>query len=108
MKKLTVTILLLTCFITKDFGQDTTQTKQAKNQPKEVYKVGAAKVTVWENKKADGTTWKNFKVEKVYQKEGQWKTTNNFDETELLQLKSAIDKAINEESVKTKTTFKVD
>jgi len=62
-------------------------------------------VTVWEDKKKDGTTWKNFKVEKVYKtKDGQWKTTSSFNDKELLELKAAIDKAIAEESVKVKTT----
>jgi hypothetical protein len=54
----------------------------------------------WENKSSDGTTWKNFEVEKVYEsKDGKWKTTNQFDETELLELKNAIDKAIYGETI---------
>jgi len=55
-------------------------------------------VTVWKNKKSDGTTWKNFKVEKVYKKGDKWETTNSFDDKELLELKAAIDKAIMEET----------
>ena len=42
---------------------------------------------------------KDFKVEKIYKKGEEWKTTNSFDLTELLQLRAAIDKAINEEGV---------
>jgi hypothetical protein len=104
MRKLTVTSFLLACFALTALAQDTTKTaKQDKQKPKATYQVGSAKVTVWENKKSDGTTWKTFKVEKVYKtKDGQWKTTNSFDQTELLELKSAVDKAINEESVTTK------
>jgi len=34
----------------------------------------------------------------------EWKTTNSFNLTELLQLRAAIDKAINEEGVKVKET----
>ena len=101
MKTLTI-ILLLVCFALTGFSQDTTKTKQYKQKPKATYQVGSAKVTVWENKKNDGTTWKNFKVEKVYKKGDKWESTNSFDETELMELKSAIDKAISEESVKKK------
>lgn len=106
MKKLTATIILLTCFALTSFSQDTLQVKQDKQKPKATYQVGAAKVTVWENKGENGKTWKNFKVEKVYMKDEHWKTTSSFDETELLQLKAAIDKAVSEENVKTKTPTK--
>ena len=75
---------------------------QEKQKPKATYQVGAAKVVVWENKSKDGSTWKNFEIEKEYLKDGQKKTSDHFNETELLQLKAAIDKAINEEGVKTK------
>ena len=44
-------------------------------------------------------TAKDFKVEKVYKKGKEWKTTDSFNLTELLQLRAAIDKAINEEGV---------
>jgi hypothetical protein len=84
------------------YSQDTTSTIKEKQKPKAIYQIGSAKVTVWENKGKDGTTWKNFKIDKVYQKEGKWLTTNSFNESELLELKSAIDKAIAEESVKVK------
>lgn len=103
MKKLTITAFLLVCFTLASYSQDTTSTNQNKQKPKVVYKVGAAKVTVWENKGKNGT-WKNFKVEKVYKKGDKWMTTNSFNEKELLELKAAIDKAIAEESVKVKTT----
>ncbi len=72
---------------------------QIENKPKVTYMVGGSKVTVWENKTDDGRVWKNFKVEKVYKKEEKWETTNTFDATELLQLRAAIDEAINEEIV---------
>lgn len=110
MKKLTTTILLLACFVFTMYSQDTLQVKQEKQKqkPKATYQVGAAKVTVWENKRLNGATWKNFKIEKVYKKDNQWKTSHSFDETELLQLKAAIDKAINEESVKIKDADKTE
>lgn len=79
--------------------------EKQKQQPKATYQVGAAKVTVWENKrngKNGEFTVKNFEITKVYQKDGQWKSTNHFDEKELLELKAAIDKAIGEEGVKVK------
>ncbi len=53
---------------------------------------------MWESTKNDGTIWKNFQVEKVYKKGDEWATTNSFTETELLELKAAIDKAISEEA----------
>ena len=105
MKKLTITTLLLACFALTSYSQDTTKTKQDRQKPKATYQVGSAKVTVWENKRQGKNgefTAESFEIEKVYKKGDQWKTTNQFDETELLQLKSAIDKAINEEAVKTK------
>ncbi|MBI3502237.1 MAG: hypothetical protein HY063_10620 [Bacteroidetes bacterium] len=103
MKNLTATLFLFACFALTTFAQDTTKTvKQDKQKPKATYEVGAAKVVVWEDKKKDGATWKNFKVEKVYKKGDKWETTNSFNEKELLELKAAIDKAISEEGVKTK------
>jgi len=71
----------------------------AKQKPSAVYQVGAAKITVWENKRPDGTTWKNYVVEKEYRKNGEWRTSKSFDEGELLELKSAIDKAIAGENI---------
>jgi basic membrane lipoprotein Med (substrate-binding protein (PBP1-ABC) superfamily) len=101
MKKLLLTTLLLLCFTLIGFAQDTTQTN--KHKPKAVYKVGAAKITVWENNGKNGT-WKNFKVEKIYMKDDEWKTSSSFNEKELLDLKAAIDKAIAEENIKQKNT----
>ncbi|HYV94958.1 MAG TPA: hypothetical protein VE978_24500 [Chitinophagales bacterium] len=96
MKKLIITILLLTCVSVLSHAQ-------AKQKPIATYKIGAAKVTVWEDtvRGKNGTfTVKNFKVEKVYKKDSKWQTTNNFSEKELLELKAAIDKAIVEQGVK--------
>ena len=99
MKTLIITLLFF-CFALAGFSQDSTKT--AKQKPKATYQVGMAKVIVWENRRTDGTIWKNFRVEKLYKKGDEWKSTNSFDETELLELKAAIDKAISEENVKTK------
>ena len=98
MKKITLTITAFTLavLVLTSFVQ---ATKQQDNKPKATYQVGNSKVVVWENKKSDGTTWKNFQVEKVYKKGDEWATTNSFNETELLELKAALDKAINEEAV---------
>jgi len=96
MKKIIITILLLTCVSVLTYAQ-------AKHKPIATYLVGAAKVTVWEDTvkgKNGAYTVKNFKVEKVYKKDDQWKTTNNFSEAELLELKAAIEKAISEQGVK--------
>lgn len=98
--KILLTTIILSTFVLTGYSQDTTKTKQ--NKPKSSYQVGAAKVTVWENKNKDGKTWKNFKVEKVYKKGNEWRTTDSFTDNELLELKAVIDKAISEESVKIK------
>ncbi len=103
MKKLFTTTIFLACLALTSYSQDTTKT--AKQKPLATYQVGSAKVIVWENK-GDNGTWKNFQVEKAYKKDGKWKTTNSFNEKELLELKSAIDKAIAEQSVKVTTTPK--
>jgi len=70
------------------------------DKPIATYRVGAAMVTVWENERQDGGTWKNFKIEKLYKRDGKWETADTFDESELLQLRAAIDAAISEQSVK--------
>ncbi len=95
--KTIITTLFLATFALTGYSQDTTKTK-----PKSTYQVGSSKVTVWVNKNKDGSTWKNFKVEKVYKKDDKWGTTDSFTDSELLELKAAIDKAISEESVKIK------
>lgn len=97
MKTLIFTFLF-TCIAFTAFSQDTIKTE--KNKPKATYQVGKAKVVVWENKKEDGTTWKNFQVEKEYKKDGEWKATNSFNESELLELKTAIEDAIKKEGIK--------
>lgn len=100
--KINMKLLLLACITLTGFTQNTIRTSK-QDKPKVTYQVGSAKVIVWENEKQDGTTWKNFEIEKVYlTKDGQWKTSNSFDGTELLELKAAIEKAISEETVKIK------
>lgn len=84
---------------------------QSTEKPKVIYQTGAAKVTVLENKelgKSGEVTVKSFEIENVYKKDEQQKINNQFDETELLQLKSAIDKAIKGEHVKLKDGMKTD
>ncbi|OFX16700.1 MAG: hypothetical protein A2033_12815 [Bacteroidetes bacterium GWA2_31_9] len=103
MKPLLTTLILFLLAFTIN-AQEQKQTENNSKKPKATYQVGSAKVVVWENKmtgKNGEFTAKNFKVEKTYQKDGEWKTTNSFNEEELLQLKAAIDKAILEENVKT-------
>jgi len=107
MKKITLALILLVCFALINFSQDTTRTSQDKQKPKATYRVGAAKVTVWENEGEQGT-WKNFEIEKIYKKDDQWMTTNSFNAKELLELKAAIDKAISEEVVKQENPQKED
>ena len=103
MKKSTLLILLATFVAAAIFAQEKAQEKKENKKPKATYQVGVARVVVWENKGLDNNTWKSFKVEKNYKnKKGEWKSTSYFEEDELLQLKAALDKAISEESVKTK------
>ena len=79
-----------------------TLTSYSQNKPKATYRVGSAIVNVWE-KEVEGKYGKfiakDFKVEKIYKKGNEWKRTDSFNLTELLQLRAAIDKAINEEGV---------
>ncbi len=72
---------------------------QSDNKPIAVYQVGHSKVIVWENKTNNGGTWKNFEIEKIYKRGDTWATTNSFNDTELIELRAAIDKAIGEEVV---------
>lgn len=91
-------LLVAGCAVTS-IAQQAAAEAPAKQKPSAVYQVGAAKITVWENKRPDGSTWKSFTVEKVYRKNGEWQTTKSFDEGELLELKAAIDKAIAGENI---------
>ena len=88
--------IAILCFTLTSYSQD---------KPKATYQVGKSKVTVWETEKEGKYgkfTVQDYKVEKVYKKGEEWKSTNSFTLTELLQLRAAIDKAINEEGVKEK------
>ena len=79
-----------------------TLTSYSQNKPKATYRVGSAIVTVREYEregKYGKFIAKDFKVEKIYKKGDEWKTADSFNLTELLQLRAAIDKAINEEGV---------
>ncbi|MEX0812868.1 MAG: hypothetical protein WD048_11685 [Chitinophagales bacterium] len=93
MKKASTLVLTFVVFSLIAFAQD---------KPKTSYKAGKAKVTVWENEK-EGQYGKyidkNFKIEKLYKKEGKWESTQYFNLEELLQLRSAIDRAIHDEVV---------
>ncbi len=95
MKKLLIIFSLIVVYQFTAYSQD--------NKPKATYQVGVAKVTVWENEregKYGKFIAKSFKVEKIYKKDNQWESTDNFNLKELLQLRAAIDKAIDEEGVK--------
>ncbi|MBX2927224.1 MAG: hypothetical protein KF852_05260 [Saprospiraceae bacterium] len=96
-------VLLLGFAFTAKAQSAVNEQQTANNKPIATYQVGAAKITVWENDRANGSTWKNFVIEKLYKKDGEWKTSNRFDASELLELRSAIDKAIDEQHVKVST-----
>jgi len=102
MKTLLTIILMTFAIVSYSQSVDSVQTTNKRQRPKATYKVGSAKVTVWVNKGSDGTTWKNFKIERIYKKDDKWLTTNYFTEKELLELRAALDKAISEEAVKSK------
>ena len=94
LKKFIGISIAVLCFILTSYSQD---------KPKGTYRVGKAKVTVWETEiegKYGKFIAKDFKVEKNYKKGEEWKSINSFNLIELLQLRAAIDKAINEEGVK--------
>ena len=101
MRFIVISITIL-CFALTSYSQD---------KPKATYMVDKSKVTVWETErqgKFGKYTTKNFKIEKVYKKGEEWKTTNLFNLTELLQLRAAIDKAINKEGVIVKETDNIE
>ena len=73
------------------------------SQKPTTYKSGKVVVTVWENEMTGVNgdyTVKNYEVDKIYKKGGEWKKTNQFTYAELLKLRAVIDKAILEEEVK--------
>jgi hypothetical protein len=95
MKKLQITVLLVICLTLTSYSQET-------KKHETTYRVGPALVTVWEEQRTGiygEFTSKSFKIEKLYKKENEWKRTNIFDLTELLQLRAAIGKALSEEGV---------
>lgn len=100
MKTVTTLFLFFAFLFNPVFSQEVATDKKEHNRPRQTYQVGSAKIVVWENKGLNGTTWNNYQIEKVYKKDDQWKTTNSFNEAELLQLREAIDKAIKDENVK--------
>ena len=94
MRKIATISVVLLFFALTSYSQD---------KPKATYRVGNSIVTVWDTEKEGEYgkfTAQNYKVEKVYKKGEEWKSTNSFNLTELLQLRAAIDKAINEQGVK--------
>ncbi len=98
MKIITTIVLLFAVFAIA--GNHAGRSENEKQKPIATYRAGPSKVIVWENERDDGTTWKNFVIEKIYKKEdGKWAASNSFTERELLQLRAAIDKAISEEAV---------
>lgn len=70
-----------------------------KDKPIAVYHVGMSRVVVWENLGPNGP-WKNFEIEKAYQKDGEWRTAHSFSASELLDLRAALDEAIRQELVR--------
>ena len=97
--KTTITGLIVSILIVACLLQASTPVKQDKTRPLAVYQVGSAKVIVWENIGKYGP-WKNFEIEKIYLKEDKWFTSNSFNQSELLELKVAIDIAIEKEIAK--------
>ena len=103
MKKLIALILISVCITLSIYSQERQDTTTLQNQPKAVYQIGKAKVTVWKiprQGKYGEYIATDFKIEKIYKKGNKWESTNIFNLTELLELRAVIDKAINEEGVK--------
>jgi len=96
MKKLIVSALLITCLAFAGYSQE----KKEGEKPKATYLLGAAKISVWENKqqgKQGEFTTTTYKVEKIYKKDDKWNSTDYFDLEDLLKLRAIIDQAVNEE-----------
>ena len=66
------------------------------NKPKKIYREGNSKIVVWENYGKDSTIWLNYQVEKEYEKDGEKKYINKFNEKELIDLKKILDQVITE------------
>jgi hypothetical protein len=107
MKKIEVFILIV-IMATTVYSQDKPDTIKNAESPKVTYQVGKAIITVSEKQKQGKYgeyTDKEFRVEKIYKEGDNWESTNLFNLTESLQLKAAIDNAISEEGVKTKSSY---
>lgn len=94
MKTLSTLILLTLCINCN--AQQTQKTQ---------YKSGSVVITVTPTQKTGkygNYTEKTFKVENLIKENEQWKNTNQYTTTDLLQLKAALDKAIAEQLVETK------
>jgi hypothetical protein len=105
MKKVLITVLASVCFAFFAYSQEKTDPTPVKDQPKAVYQLGKAVVTVWETQREGEYgefTALSFKVENIYKKGDQWESASTFNLNELLQLQAVIDKAISEEGVKVK------
>jgi len=95
--KTTITgLILLVILIAACFLQASTPINQDKTRPLATYRIGSAKVIVWENNGKYGL-WKNFEIEKIYLKDDKWFSSNSFNQSELLELKAVIDIAIEKE-----------
>ena len=89
-------LILIVILISACFFQASIPLNQDKTKPIATYRVGSAKVIVWENIGKYGP-WKNFEIEKIYLKEDKWFSSNSFNQSELLELKAVIDIAIEKE-----------
>lgn len=70
--------------------------------PKAKYRVGPSLVTVWEEHKEGkyGSYMElTFDLEKLYKANDEWRSTNTYTLEELLKLRLAIDRALEEEGV---------
>lgn len=67
--------------------------------PAKVYRVGNSMVSKWEN---DGKTgkWSNFQIQKEYIQNGAKKWSNYFTREELIELKAAIEQALDDKESK--------
>ncbi|HEY4786931.1 MAG TPA: hypothetical protein VIH57_12825 [Bacteroidales bacterium] len=105
MKKIFILLTVISSFAATTYSQEKQDSLKTQNKSKATYQIGLVKITVWENQRHGEFgefIEKTFKIEKLYKKGGEWKSTNQYDLTELLQLRAALDKAIMEEGVKVK------
>jgi hypothetical protein len=91
--------LIAVCLLGLNLCALAQKTSTEKKQPKAVYKEGSVRITEWENMDKNGEPWTNYKIENIYKKGEEWKSSNNYNTEDLLQLRALIDSAIANQGI---------